>query len=69
MMTNKSQFVCGRDGLTVHQWGVKGGWKHCASGSTNRSCGKRPLVVRRDEYEHEMAEFVSAAREAVMGRI
>jgi hypothetical protein len=65
MANPKSEFVCRRDGLTVHIWGPRGSWKHCASGTTDRSCGKPPIVVERVQYEKEMSEFVAAARVAV----
>lgn len=39
-----AKFVCGRCGLTMHQW--RFGWKHASGGKAGRKCCDKPVPVQ-----------------------
>jgi hypothetical protein len=49
-----TKYICRRCGSPVIRW--REGWKHANGGhSETRSCGKKPDVANREQYEAEMA--------------
>jgi len=49
-MKPATRMVCLRCGLGLAWW-LGDRYKHLASGSTQRSCGQKPLPVLRSHYE------------------
>jgi hypothetical protein len=59
-VTSKSQFVCNTCGLAIYLWRGER-WKHAAGGRSTPSCGKVPVVAKREDYERNLAAALNHA--------